>query len=188
MEAFLISAGAVALAEIGDKTQLFALVLAARFQRPVPIIAGIFLATLANHGAAGAVGAWMSSVLTPAFMRWALILSFVSMAVWILVPDEYAERGQPPPPRHGVFVTALVGFFLLEIGDKTQIATMALAARYHSLAAVVAGTTLGMMAVNVPAVLIGGAAASRLPLKLVRAIAAGLFLVLSVLLLFGVGA
>ncbi|MGH8139172.1 MAG: TMEM165/GDT1 family protein [Steroidobacteraceae bacterium] len=187
MEAFLISAGVVALAEIGDKTQLFALVLAARFRRPIPIIAGILVATLANHGAAGAIGAWLSSVLTPAVMRWALILSFVSMAIWILVPDKYPQDGQPPPPRHGVFLTALVGFFLLEIGDKTQIATIALAAKYHALAAVVAGTTLGMMAVNVPAVLIGQAAANRLPLTLVRAIAAAIFAILGILMLFGIG-
>jgi putative Ca2+/H+ antiporter (TMEM165/GDT1 family) len=187
LEAFLISAGVVALAEIGDKTQLFALVLAARFRRPLPIIAGIFAATLANHGAAGAIGTWLSSLMTPSVMRWALILSFISMALWILVPDKYEAAGQPPAPRYGVFVSTLVGFFLLEIGDKTQIATIALAAKYHALASVVAGTTLGMMAVNIPAVLIGQAAANRLPLKLVRALAAVIFVVLSVLMLFGIG-
>ncbi|HEY3784586.1 MAG TPA: TMEM165/GDT1 family protein [Steroidobacteraceae bacterium] len=187
MEAFLISAGVVALAEIGDKTQLFALVLAARFRRPLPIIAGILVATLVNHGAAGAIGTWLSSLLTPTVMRWALIVSFVSMAIWILVPDKYEESGQPPAPRSGVFLTTLVGFFLLEIGDKTQIATIALAAKYHALLAVVAGTTLGMMAVNIPAVLIGQVAANRLSLRLVRGFAALIFVALSVLMLFGIG-
>jgi putative Ca2+/H+ antiporter (TMEM165/GDT1 family) len=187
LEAFLISAGVVALAEIGDKTQLFALVLAARFRRPLPIIAGILVATLVNHGAAGAIGTWLSSLLTPTVMRWALIVSFVSMAIWILVPDKYEESGQPPAPRSGVFLTTLVGFFLLEIGDKTQIATIALAAKYHALLAVVAGTTLGMMAVNIPAVLIGQVAANRLSLRLVRGFAALIFVALSVLMLFGIG-
>jgi putative Ca2+/H+ antiporter (TMEM165/GDT1 family) len=187
LEAFLISAGVVALAELGDKTQLFALVLAARFRRPAPIIAGIFVATLANHGAAGAIGTWLSTLLTPAVMHWALIVSFLSMAIWILIPDKYEESGEPPAPRYGVFVTTLVGFFILEVGDKTQIATIALAAKYHALVAVVAGTTLGMMAVNVPAVLIGHAAANKLPLKLVRTIAAAIFVILSVLMLLGIG-
>lgn len=187
MEAFLISVGVVALAEIGDKTQLFALVLAARFRRPMPIIAGVLVATLANHGAAAAIGTWLSSLLTPTVMHWALIISFVSMAIWILIPDKLEESGTPPVPRSGVFVTTLVGFFLLEIGDKTQIATIALAAKYHALLVVVAGTTLGMMAVNVPAVLLGQAAAHRMPLQLVRALAALIFVVLSVLMLLGIG-
>jgi putative Ca2+/H+ antiporter (TMEM165/GDT1 family) len=187
LEAFLISAGVVALAEIGDKTQLFALVLAARFRRPLPVIAGILLATLANHGAAGALGTWLSALLTPAVMRWALVLSFASMAIWILIPDRQPDPGQATVPRHGVFLTTLIGFFLLEIGDKTQIATIALAAKYHALFAVVGGTTLGMMAVNVPAVLIGHAAADRLPLQWVRALAAVIFLVLGVLMLLGIG-
>ena len=187
MEAFLISAGVVALAEIGDRTQLFALVLAARFRRPLPIIAGVLAATIVNHGAAGAIGTWLGAVLTPTIMRWTLIVSFVSMAIWVLIPDQYADAHEAPAPRHGVFLTTLVGFFLLEIGDKTQIATIALAAKYHALLSVVAGTTTGMMIVNVPAVLIGQAAATRLPLRLVRTLAAAIFIIMSVLMLFGIG-
>jgi Ca2+/H+ antiporter, TMEM165/GDT1 family len=187
LEAFLISAGVVALAEIGDRTQLFALVLAARFRRPLPIIAGVLAATIINHGAAGALGTWLGSVLTPTVMRWALIVSFVSMAIWVLFPDKAADSQQEVPPRHGVFLTTLIGFFLLEIGDKTQIATIALAAKYHALIPVVAGTTVGMMVVNVAAVLIGHAAANRLPLRLVRGLAAAIFVVMSVLMLFGIG-
>jgi putative Ca2+/H+ antiporter (TMEM165/GDT1 family) len=187
MEAFLISTGVVALAEIGDKTQLLALVLAARFRRPVPILLGILVATFANHALAGVAGAWISTVIAPTAMRWILGLSFIGMAVWTLVPDELDEK-PVATPRLGVFGTTLVAFFLLEMGDKTQIATVALAARYTSLVGVVAGTTVGMMLANVPAVLLGEAAASKLPMRLVHRIAAAIFLVLGVtVLLFGSG-
>jgi putative Ca2+/H+ antiporter (TMEM165/GDT1 family) len=181
-EAFLVSTGVVALAEIGDKTQLLALVLAAKFRKPVPIILGIFVATIVNHGIAGAVGAWVATVLGPTGLRWVLGISFIGMAIWTLVPDKYEEQNAAPP-RYGIFVTTLVAFFLVEMGDKTQVATMALAAKYPSLLAVVAGTTLGMMLANVPAVWLGDVAAHKLPLKLVRTIAAGIFLVLGLLVL-----
>ena len=157
MEAFLVSMGVVALAEVGDKTQLLALILAARFRKPLPIILGILVATLANHALAGAVGVWLASAIGPTAMRWVLGLSFIAMAVWTLIPDKYEEEdaGSRPPPRLGVFSTTVLAFFLLEMGDKTQIATVALAARYASLASVVAGTTTGMMLADVPAVLLG---------------------------------
>ena len=182
MEAFLVSTGVVALAEIGDKTQLLALVLAARFRKPVPILLGILVATLANHALAGVAGAWISTVVGPTAMRWILGLSFIGMAVWTLVPDELDVK-PVATPRLGVFGTALVAFFLLEMGDKTQIATVALAAKYTSLVGVVAGTTAGMMLANVPAVLLGEAAASKLPMRLVHRIAAAIFLVLGVTVL-----
>jgi Ca2+/H+ antiporter, TMEM165/GDT1 family len=183
LEAFLISTGVVALAEIGDKTQLLALVLAARFRKPVPIILGILVATLANHALAGAVGSWVAAAVGPSLMRWILGVSFIAMAAWILVPDKVDEVDDQPP-RWGVFGTTLIAFFLLEMGDKTQIATIALAAKYPSLLAVVAGTTVGMMLANVPAVLLGEVAARKLPLKLVRGIAAGLFLVIGLAVLW----
>jgi Ca2+/H+ antiporter, TMEM165/GDT1 family len=188
MEAFLVSAGVVALAEIGDKTQLLALVLSARFRKPAPIILGILVATLANHAMAGAAGAWLAAVIGPTAMRWILGLSFVAMAVWTLIPDKLDDDETPKPPRYGVFGTTLIAFFLLEMGDKTQIATVALAARYPSLLAVVAGTTVGMMLANVPAVLLGEVAARKLPMRLVHGIAGAIFLVLGVLVLAGVGA
>ena len=179
MEAFLVSTGIVALAEIGDKTQLLALVLAARFRKPVPIILGILVATLLNHALAGAVGAWISAAIGPAMMRWILGASFIAMGIWTLIPDRIDADDEPAAPRIGVFGTTLVAFFLLEMGDKTQIATVAMAVKYDSLAAVVAGSTLGMMLANVPAVLLGDVAAKRLPLKWMRGAAA--------LLLFGMG-
>ena len=187
MEAFLVSMGVVALAEIGDKTQLLALVLAARFRRPAPIIFGILVATLANHALAGAVGAWLAAIVGPTAMRWILGVSFIAMAIWTLVPDELDDEVEPRPPRFGVFGTTLVAFFLLEMGDKTQIATVALAAKYSSLVSVVAGTTLGMMLANVPAVLLGEVAARKLPMRIVHGIAGAIFLVMGVLLLLGVG-
>jgi len=187
MEAFLISTGVVALAEIGDKTQLLALVLAAKFRKPVPIILGILVATLANHALAGAAGAWISAAIGPTAMRWVLGLSFIAMALWTLIPDKY-EEAKDTAPRFGVFGTTLIAFFLLEMGDKTQIATVALAAKYSSLFAVVAGTTLGMMLANVPAVLIGEVAAKKLPMRLVHGIAAAIFFVLGVTVLLGYGA
>jgi len=186
MEAFLVSTGIVALAEIGDKTQLLALVLAAKFRKPVPIILGILVATLANHALAGAAGAWISAVVGPTVMRWVLGLSFIAMAIWTMVPDEYEDEKEAAP-RFGVFGTTLVAFFLLEMGDKTQIATVALAAKYSSLTSVVAGTTLGMMLANVPAVLLGEVAANKLPMRLVHGIVAAVFLVLGVSVLFGLG-
>jgi putative Ca2+/H+ antiporter (TMEM165/GDT1 family) len=188
MEAFLVSTGVVALAEIGDKTQLLALVLAARFRKPVPIIIGILIATLANHFLAGAIGAWLASVIGPTAMRWILGVSFIAMAIWTLIPDKLDGDDEPKPPRYGVFATTLVAFFLLEMGDKTQIATIALAAKYSSLVAVVAGTTFGMMLANVPAVLLGEVAARKLPMRVVHGVAGAIFLVLGVLVLLGAGA
>lgn len=182
MEAFFISTGLVALAEIGDKTQLLALMLAARFRKPIPIVLGILIATLLNHAVAGAAGAWLSHLVSGAVMRWVLGISFIAMAIWMLIPDRYEEQ-QDRKPRFGVFVTTLVAFFLLEIGDKTQIATVALAAKYDALVAVVAGTTLGMMLANVPAVLLGDIAATKVNIRLVQRIAAGLCAVLGVLVL-----
>jgi Ca2+/H+ antiporter, TMEM165/GDT1 family len=186
LEAFFVSTGVVALAEIGDKTQLLALVLAARFRKPVPIILGILVATLVNHALAGAAGAWVSSLIGPTAMRWILGISFIAMALWTLVPDKIDEEKESAP-RLGVFGTTLVAFFLLEMGDKTQIATVALAAKYSSLAAVVAGTTLGMMLANVPAVLLGEVAAKKLPMRIVHGIAAAIFFVLGVMVLLGFG-
>jgi Ca2+/H+ antiporter, TMEM165/GDT1 family len=182
MEAFLISTGVVALAEIGDKTQLLALVLAARYRKPVPIVLGILVATLLNHALAGSVGAFVARLVDPQVLRWALGISFIAMAAWMLVPDKYEEQ-QARPPRFGVFATTLFAFFLLEMGDKTQIATIALAAKYPQLAAVVAGTTLGMMIANVPAVFLGEVAATKLPLRIVRGVCAAVFAVIGVLVL-----
>jgi putative Ca2+/H+ antiporter (TMEM165/GDT1 family) len=186
VEAFLISTGVVALAEIGDKTQLLALVLAARFCRPWPIILGILVATLANHALAGAAGSWIAAAVGPAAMRWILGLSFIAMAAWALVPDKLDDDARALP-RLGVFGATLVSFFLVEMGDKTQIATVALAAKYSSLVSVVAGTTLGMMIANVPAVLLGEIAAKTLPMRPVRGVAALLFVVLGVSVLMGFG-
>jgi putative Ca2+/H+ antiporter (TMEM165/GDT1 family) len=186
MEPFLISTGIVALGEIGDKTQLLALLLAARFRRPVPIILGIFVATVLNHALAGLVGETVARFLGPDLLRWVIGVSFLAMAAWMLVPDKIddAEGGAQ---RFGVFGTTVIAFFLAEMGDKTQIATVALAARYTELFQVVAGTTFGMMLANVPAVLLGDRAARAIPMRLVHAIAAGIFAVLGVLTLFNVG-
>jgi putative Ca2+/H+ antiporter (TMEM165/GDT1 family) len=182
MEAFLISTGVVALAEMGDKTQLLALLLATRFRKPVPIVLGILVATAANHAFAGAVGAWITTLVGPDVLRWVLGLSFVAMGVWALRPDE-PPGDDARAPRFGVFATTVVAFFLVEMGDKTQLATVALAARFDALAAVVAGTTLGMMIANVPAVLLGDAVTRRLPLKVIRAAAAALFVALGLYVL-----
>ena len=188
MEAFLVSTGVVALAEIGDKTQLLALVLAAKFRRPIPIILGILVATAVNHAMAGAAGAWISALVGPTAMRWILGLSFIAMAAWTLVPDKYDDdEKQDATPRFGVFVTTLIAFFLLEMGDKTQIATVALAAKYDALVAVVMGTTIGMMIANVPAVLLGNIAAEKLPVKLVHGVAAAIFAVIGISVLVGFG-
>ncbi len=186
MEAFLISTGVVALAEIGDKTQLLAFILAAKFRKPWPIIMGILLATLANHGLAGALGAWITSYMGPGILRWILGLSFLAMAAWILVPDKF-EEGDAKLARYGAFGTTLVAFFFAEMGDKTQIATVALAAQYDDFLSVVAGTTLGMMIANVPAVLLGDKLAHRLPVRLVHTFAAIIFAGLGLATLLGAG-
>jgi putative Ca2+/H+ antiporter (TMEM165/GDT1 family) len=183
MEAFLVSTGVVALAEIGDKTQLLALVLAARYRKPVPIVFGILVSTLLNHALAGTVGAMLARYVDPQVMRWILGASFLAMAVWMLIPDKLEDEQQVKPPRFGVFATTVFAFFLLEMGDKTQIATIALAAKYPQLAVVVAGTTFGMMLANVPAVLLGDIAATKLPLRIVRAVCAAVFAVIGVLVL-----
>ena len=185
MNGFLVSTGVVALAEVGDKTQLLALLLAATFRRPLPIIAGIFFATLANHAFAGAVGQWLTHVVSPEALRWILGLSFIGMAAWTLVPDKL-EDGAPRERRFGVFGTTLIAFFLVEMGDKTQIATVALAARYDSLAAVVMGTTLGMMIANVPAVMLGNFTAEKLPIRAIHVVAAILFGLLGIAVLGGI--
>jgi len=187
MQAFLVSTGVVALAEIGDKTQLLAFILAARYKRPWPIIAGIFCATIVNHALAGLLGAWITSFIEPAMLRWILGLSFIAMAAWMLVPDKLDEDNTPSPARLGVFGVTLIAFFLAEMGDKTQIATVALAANYASVVGVVMGTTLGMMIANVPAVLLARKFVERVSMKLVHGIAAVIFAVLGVLALFGVG-
>lgn len=184
MEAFLISTGIVALAEIGDKTQLLAFILAAKFRKPTPIILGILVATLANHGLAGAVGAWITHFLAPETLRWILGVSFIAMAVWTLIPDKFDEE-EATMAHLGVFGTTLVAFFLAEMGDKTQIATIALAAKYQAFYYVVAGTTLGMMIANVPAVLLGNRVAHLIPVKVVHAIAAAIFAILGVATLMG---
>src|SRR5262245_2366669 len=177
MEAFFVSTAVVAVAEIGDKTQLLALMLATRFRKPLPIILGILAATLANHAIAAWIGAEVAAWVGAETMRWILAASFLVMAGWCLIPDK-AEDGPPVARQAGAFVATLVAFFIVEIGDKTQIATVALAARFHSLVAVTAGTTVGMMLANVPVVLFGDAIARRLPLKWMRATAALLFVAL----------
>ena len=186
MEAFAISTGIVALAEIGDKTQLLAFLLAAKFRKPVPIVLGILVATLANHAFAAALGAWINNLMGPDVMRWVLGISFIAMAGWTLIPDKLDEE-ESNLGKYGVFATTLIAFFLAEMGDKTQIATVALAARYDAVIAVVAGTTVGMMIANVPAVYFGERIADKISLKLVHGIAAALFLALGVATLLGAG-
>ena len=186
MEAFLVSTGIVALAEIGDKTQLLAFILAAKFRKPLPIVVGILVATIANHGFAGALGSWITSLVGPETLRWVLGVSFIAMAIWTLIPDKFDED-DAKLSRYGVFGTTLVAFFLAEMGDKTQIATIALAAQYHVFFSVVAGTTLGMMIANVPAVLLGDRIANRMPVRLVHGFAAAIFAVLGVATLLGAG-
>lgn len=186
MEALLVSTGVVALAEIGDKTQLLALLLATRFRAPTPIVLGILVATLANHAFAGAVGAWLMSVIGADAMRWILGVSFLAMAAWTLIPDEPPSE-DAAKPRYGVFVTTVIAFFLVEMGDKTQIATVALAAQFDSLVMVVIGTTIGMLLANVPVVYAGDALIKRVPLKWVRIVAAAAFAALGLYALIFAG-
>jgi putative Ca2+/H+ antiporter (TMEM165/GDT1 family) len=185
MEALLVSTLVVALGEIGDKTQLLALLLAARFRRPVPIIFGIFVATMANHALAGLVGAWVRATVSPEWLRWILGLSFIAVALWALKPDKLDEDEAGITGRWGVFAITTIAFFLAEMGDKTQVATVMLAAKYESLVQVVIGTTLGMLAANVPVVFLGSAAALKLPVALIRRIAAAIFAVLGIATLAG---
>jgi putative Ca2+/H+ antiporter (TMEM165/GDT1 family) len=187
LEAFVVSTGVVALGEMGDKTQLLAMLLAVRFRRPLPIMLGILVATLLNHATAGLVGAWVARALGADLLRWVIGASFIAMAAWMLVPDKIEGDEASGTQRLGVFGTTLVAFFLAEMGDKTQIATVALAARYPDLVSVVTGTTLGMMIANVPAVFAGDAIAKRVPMKLVHATAAAIFIALGVLALLNVG-
>jgi len=187
MDALWVSTGVVALAEMGDKTQLLAFILAARFKKPVPIILGILAATLLNHGLAGAVGSWVTTVLSPDVLRWILGLSFLAMAVWTLIPDKIEEEETQVAQRLGVFGATFITFFLAEMGDKTQIATVALAASYAAPLLVIAGTTLGMLIADVPAVFVGDRFAARIPMRLVHGIAAAIFAVLGLLALFNVG-
>ena len=187
MEAWLVSIGVVALAEIGDKTQLLAFLLAARFKKPVPIIAGILLATLVNHGLAGALGAWITASVSPAALRWGLGLSFLGMAVWTLIPDKIEEEETQIASRFGVFGATLVTFFLAEMGDKTQVATVAMTAHYGAPLAVVAGTTVGMLVADVPAVFVGDRLAAKIPMRLVHGVAAGVFALFGLAALLNLG-
>ncbi len=181
MEALLVSTALVALAEMGDKTQLLSFVLAAKLKRPGPIIAGIFVATLANHFMAGAIGAWLATLVSPTTLKWIVALSFFAFAGWALVPDQF--DGSKEYSSRSAFLTTLVAFFFVEMGDKTQLATVALAAKYPSLTAVVMGTTLGMLVANAPAVWLGERLAQKINMKVMRWIAAGLFVLLGVLTL-----
>ncbi len=183
MEAFIVSTGVVALAEIGDKTQLLAFILAARFKKPAPIILGILIATLINHGLAGALGTWITSTLGPVVLRWVLGVSFIAMAVWTLIPDKIEEEETMIQQKFGVFGATLATFLLAEMGDKTQIATMALAAHYNMPFVVVAGTTLGMLIADVPAVFIGNTFSKKIPLTLVHSVAAAIFAAMGVAIL-----
>ena len=189
IEAFTVSTGVVALGEMGDKTQLLALLLAARFRAPRPIVAGIFVATLANHLMAAALGAWLTKLIDPHWLRWGLGASFIAVAAWMLVPDSVGNEGEGRETRRlGVFGLTVVAFFLAEMGDKTQIATVILAARYDALFTVTAGTTLGMMLANVPAVLLGEKAVKVVPIEWVHRIAATVFAAIGIAVLAGVGA
>jgi putative Ca2+/H+ antiporter (TMEM165/GDT1 family) len=184
-----VSTGVVALAEIGDKTQLLALVLAARFRRPWPIVAGILVATIANHAVAGLAGAWFAHLLEGPWLRWIIAGSFVAVGIWALFPDRFEDDDKPAMDRYGAFMTTTIAFFFVEIGDKTQIATVALAGRFAAdVAAVVAGTTIGMILANAPAVWLGDKLAHRLPLKLIRICAASVFVVLGIAAFFMLGA
>ncbi len=187
MESLFVSTGVVALAEIGDKTQLLAFILAARFKKPLPIILGILAATIVNHGLAGALGAWITAMVSPEILRWVLGFSFIGMAVWTIIPDKIEEEETQVAKRFGVFGATLVTFFLAEMGDKTQIATVALAAHYSAPLMVVFGTTLGMLIADIPAVFVGDKLASKIPMKLVHSIAAAVFALLGAVTLLGAG-
>ena len=180
MESLLVSALVVAIAEIGDKTQLLAIILATRFKKPVPIILGILVATLANHALAALVGSEASRFLDGAWFRWAIAISFIAMAAWALIPDKADDDMPGGKGRYGVFLTTTIAFFLVEMGDKTQIATVALGARFHNVLLVATGTTIGMMVANVPAVYFGEAVTKVVPLKYVRIGAALVFLGLGI--------
>lgn len=188
MESLFVSTGVVALAEIGDKTQLLAFILAARFKKPWPIIAGILAATILNHGLAGALGAWITSAISPEVLRWVLGASFIGMAIWTMIPDQIDEEETAVAKRFGVFGATFITFFLAEMGDKTQIATVAMAAHYAAPVMVVIGTTLGMLIADVPAVFVGDKLANKIPMKLVHSIAAAVFAILGVATLLGAGA
>ncbi|MFN4044853.1 TMEM165/GDT1 family protein [Limnobacter sp.] len=186
--ALLVSTGVIALAEIGDKTQLLAFLLATRFKKPIPIIIGITLATLINHGLAGVVGSWITANVDPSVLRWVLGASFIAMAVWTLIPDKIEDEETQLATKLGVFGATFITFFLAEMGDKTQIATVAMSAHYNDVLMVVAGTTLGMLIADVPAVFAGDKLAEKIPMKLVHRIAAAMFAALGAATLFGVGA
>ena len=187
MQTLLLSTGVVTLAEIGDKTQLLAFILATRFRKPIPIILGILVATIINHALAGAVGAWITTAISPQTLRWILGISFIAMAVWTMIPDRIDENEAPLGGKLGVFGATLVTFFLAEMGDKTQLATVALAAKSAFPIEVVIGTTLGMMIADVPAVILGKQLGHRVSMKLVHTIAACIFLALGIATLLGVG-
>lgn len=187
MESLLVSTGVVALAEIGDKTQLLAFILAARFKKPLPIIIGILAATVINHGLAGALGAWITSTISPEVLRWVLGASFIGMAIWTMIPDKIEEEETQIAQRFGIFGATFITFFLAEMGDKTQIATVAMAAHYSAPLMVVIGTTLGMLIADVPAVFAGDKLANKIPMKLVHSIAAAVFALLGVATLLGAG-
>ena len=183
MEAILVSTGVVALAEMGDKTQLLAFILAARFRRPIPIVLGILFATLLNHSLAGALGTWITTVISPDILRWVLGLTFVGMAIWTLIPDKIEDEETQIASKLGVFGATFITFFLAEMGDKTQLATIALAAHYAAPVMVIAGTTMGMLIADVPAVFLGNKFAEKIPMRLVHTIAAGIFAVIGLLTL-----
>lgn len=187
LESMLLSTGVIALAEMGDKTQLLALLLAARFKKPAPIIFGILVATLLNHALAGALGAWLTTVVDPKILRWVLGLSFLAMAAWTMIPDKIEEEEARAAGRLGIFGATAVTFFLAEMGDKTQLATVAMAAHYEAPVMVVIGTTLGMLLADVPAVFIGDRLAAKIPMRLVHTIAALLFAALGTATLLGLG-
>lgn len=188
MQALIVSTGVVALAEIGDKTQLLAFILAARFKKPLPIIAGILCATVINHGLAGALGAWITGAVSPQWLRWVLGVSFIAMAGWTMIPDRIEDEETRIASRLGVFGATFVTFFLAEMGDKTQVATIAMAAHYTQPVLVVIGTTLGMLIADVPAVFVGDRLSGRIPMRLVHGIAAAVFAALGVATLLGAGA
>lgn len=187
MDALIVSTGVVALAEMGDKTQLLAFILAARFKKPLPVLAGILCATLVNHGLAGVLGAWITTVLSPQVLRWVLGASFIAMAIWTLIPDKIDASQTQAARQLGVFGTTFLTFFLAEMGDKTQIATVALAAHYGNPLLVVIGTTTGMLLADGPAVFVGDKFAAKVSMKLVHAIAAAIFAALGLATLLGAG-